>query len=79
MYKEELISIIKWLSVGSNKIYMDFYIGEIPLFNIIEIDLENNLTLHTICEDSNVETDWEDLPTFLQKEIYYLFLRDYFY
>jgi hypothetical protein len=66
--KGDLISIIKILGVGFKEIVMDIDLTEFSI-NSIEIDIRDNIILHSFNSNIDVETPFDELSLEDQKII----------
>ena len=67
--KKELIKIIKIVGINFNEIFIEINIGNGVVYNSIEYIEPNDIRLHIIIEDIDLETYWEDLTIAQKREV----------
>lgn len=67
--KKEVIRIIKIVGINFNEIFIEINTGNGVVFNSIEYREPNDVLLHIITEDIDIETYWEELTMAQRKNI----------
>jgi len=71
-YKNNIIPIIKWLSVDLFEVIIEIKLSNNLSFDTIEWDKEEDkVYLHKIVEDIDYQFDYDDFDESTKKEIYY--------
>ena len=75
--KKDVIKIIKIVGINFNEIFIDIDTGNGIVFNSIEYREPNDVLLHIITEDIDIETYWEDLTMAQRKRVIKIIIPSY--